>query len=286
MLTGGAPTLDEVWYDPVEPIPEQVQVLQIERDEALLYGPHPAQHVAVGQLAEAFGRVRELAVSAGLNQAAVAARNGAFADASVQRREGFAAYLDEAGSRRPMAPGVALDVLAKALPDDVVVVDESITAGPMVEQAFALRGPADYFAGRGGGIGQGIAGALGVAAAQRGRKVLALSGDGSAMYSVQAFWTAAHHKLDVLFVILANREYRILKHNVDIHRRRFNDLSDQPYPHMDLTNPLLGFADLARGMGVPGAVCEDPSELLDAVHAALETSGPYLIEAVVEGKET
>ena len=70
------------------------------------------------------------------------------------------------------------------------------------------------------------------------------------MYSIQALWTVAHHDLPIVFVILANREYRVLKHNIDAYRQRFDVKSNKPYMHMDLTGPVLGFVDLAKGMGV------------------------------------
>ena len=101
---------------------------------------------------------------------------------------------------------------------DVVVVDETITANLDLFKTFTFKAPGDYYSGRGGGIGQGVAGALGVAVAETRRPILCLSGDGSSMYSIQALWTAAHHALPIVFVILANREYRVLKHNIDAYR--------------------------------------------------------------------
>ena len=117
------------------------------------------------------------------------------------------------------------------------IVDESITASLDLAQAFHYRGFGDYFGGRGGGIGQGLSGAIGVKVAMPDRPVVAISGDGSAMYSIQALWTAAHHKLAIVFVILANREYRILKHNVDVWRQNFEAGTQHPYQQMDLTAP-------------------------------------------------
>jgi benzoylformate decarboxylase len=104
------------------------------------------------------------------------------------------------------------------------------------------------------------------------------------MYSIQALWTAAHHQLDILFVIVSNREYRILKHNLDTYRKRFDAQSDRPYPHMDLADPVLGFAEMGRGMGVPGKLISKPEEIQDAVQEALSVEGPYLLDLVVSGK--
>ena len=95
---------------------------------------------------------------------------------------------------------------------------------------------------------------------------------------------AAHHGLNIVFVIFSNREYRVLKHNLDIYRQRFNERSDKPYPHMDLSNPELGFADLARGMGVEARCVERLDDVQPAVVEALRTKGPYLIDLVVAGK--
>ena len=137
---------------------------------------------------------------------------------------------------------------------------------------------------RGGGIGQGVAGALGVAVADTKRPILCLSGDGSSMYSIQALWTAAHHDLPIVFVILANREYRVLKHNIDAYRARFDVKSNKPYMHMDLTGPALGFVDLAKGMGVAGTHVVKADDIKAAVAAAFRSGKPHLLEIEIEGK--
>ena len=152
-------------------------------------------------------------------------------------------------------------------PKDVVVVDETITANLDLFKTFTFKGPGDYFSGRGGGIGQGVAGALGVA-----------------MADLQALWTAAHHDLPIVFVILANREYRVLKHNIDAYRARFEVKSNKPYMHMDLTGPALGFVDLAKGMGVAGTHVTKAAGIQGAVAAAFKSGKPHLIEIEIEGK--
>ena len=170
------------------------------------------------------------------------------------------------------------------VPKDVVVVDETITANLDLFKAFPFAGPGDYYSGRGGGIGQGLAGAIGVAVAQTKRPILCVSGDGSSMYSIQALWTAAHHDLPVVFVILANREYRVLKHNIDAYRQKFEVKSNKPYMHMDLTGPTMGFVDLAKGMGVAGTHVAKADDIKAAVAAAFASGKPHLIEIEIEGK--
>ncbi len=175
--------------------------------------------------------------------------------------------------------------LERALPDDAIVVDESITATIELTRVLAFEAPGDYFGARGGGIGQALPGALGVKLAHPRRPVVAVSGDGSAMYSIQALWTAAHHDLAVVFVILDNREYRILKHNMDVYRQRFGvKAEDRPYANMDLTGPAISFPDIAQGMGVAAARVTRPGDLGPALSAALTSGKPYLLDVVVEGK--
>ena len=114
--------------------------------------------------------------------------------------------------------------------------------------------------------------------------MVCFSGDGSAMYSIQALWTAARHRLPIVFIILANAEYRILKNNLDIYRKRFGVQTNHPYVHMDLVDPPLGFVEMAAGMGVAGTRVTEPDALAQAVQDALASGAPYLIEAAVEGK--
>jgi benzoylformate decarboxylase len=171
-----------------------------------------------------------------------------------------------------------------ALPPDAIVVDESITASNDLARTVQFERDKDYFGARGGGIGQALPGALGVKLAHPGRPVVAISGDGSAMYSIQALWTAAHHDLAAVFVIMNNREYRVLKHNLDTYRQRFGVKPDRGYLHMDLTKPDLGFVDLARGLGVEGARVTRPDDLRPALEKALAAGRPYLLDVAIEGR--
>jgi benzoylformate decarboxylase len=183
-----------------------------------------------------------------------------------------------------MSPARALHEISLALPEQTIVVDESITTSLEVGGRLNYAQPGDYYGARGGGIGQGIAGALGVQLAHPDRRVIAISGDGSAMYSVQAFWSAAHHNLPIVFIILANREYRVLKHNLDIYRARFEIGSNKPYPHMDLGNPALNFPAMASGMGVEGEVVENPDDIAAALSRAFNANAARVLEIVISGK--
>ncbi len=284
VLLGGN-FFEDVWFDALSHIPEGARVMQLENTTSRLARSIPVDVGVAGELSETIRGLLSRVQAADRDYAARAGqRNAALAEDSARRREAAAASLEKLRSASPMAPARAIHEVSRHLPESAIVVDESITASLEVAQHMEEARFGDYFGGRGGGIGQGIAGAIGVQVACPDRRVVAISGDGSAMYSIQALWTAAHHTLPIVFIILSNREYRVLKHNLDIYRARFDIGSNKPYPHMDLSNPLLGFPDMARGMGVPGEVVADPDGIGAAMARALETEGPYLVEIEVSGK--
>ena len=282
VLMIGGPFFEEVWYSKDAPFDDNARLVQLEETTARLAENFPLSLGIAGSINNMLVRAIEVLG----DDPAWHGRREALVETRRKADENANSRFEALAGREPMAPVHALKALADALPDDVIVVDESITAGPDVLQSFQPKGPNDYYSGRGGGIGQGIAGALGVAVAHPDKRIVAISGDGSAMYSAAAFWTAAHHNLDILFVILANREYRVLKHNVDAYRSRFDAPSNKPYPHMDLGAPTLDFVSLAASMGVPGAIVRSPEDIRTAVAEAMTGKGPTLLELVVEGKET
>jgi benzoylformate decarboxylase len=143
--------------------------------------------------------------------------------------------------------------------------------------------PGDYYGSRGGGIGQGLPGAIGYKLAQPDRPLLAISGDGSSLYSLQALWTAAHYRLPIVFVILNDRAYSIVKLNLDRYRAYFGRQHRQGYPCLDLTDPDIDFVRLAQGLGVPARRITEPDQLGPAIQAAFDSGGPCLIEVPVEG---
>ena len=285
LLIGGN-FFEDVWHDNVSHMPEGAKVIQMENSSQRLALSVPLDLGVTGELTQSLGALVE-ALRAGATddyKAGASARNDGLQQAHADRQAAAQATLEKLHDASPIAPVRALHELSRSAPENAIVVDESITASLEVAHHFEEQQNGDYYGGRGGGIGQGIAGAIGVQVAHPDRRVLAISGDGSAMYSIQALWTAAHHALPIIFVILSNREYRVLKHNLDIYRARFDIGSNKPYPHMDLTSPELGFPEMAKGMGVPGETVTDAAEISAAMARASAAPGPYLIEIVISGK--
>jgi benzoylformate decarboxylase len=284
VLLLGGPFFEEVWFAPGSAFPPDAAVLQIEDSPERLSRNFPLR---AGLLASPGPALR--ALSAAITRGA----GTAFLEAAAGIRrwlleaQEMAATRERAAKRwdaEPISIPRFMADLEAALPADAIVVDESITASIDLARTLSLERPGDYFGARGGGIGQALPGALGVKLAHPRRPVVAVSGDGSAMYSIQALWTAAHHDLAVVFVILDNREYRILKHNMDTYRHRFGVRSERPYVHMDLAKPDLSFVDIARGLGVPASRVTKPGDLGPALAGALGAGGPYLLDVVVEGR--
>jgi benzoylformate decarboxylase len=279
VLMIGGPFFEEVWFAPGSPFPDGAKVVQIEQSAERLGHNYPVLGLngdlkaTLAALTSAVGRID-----------GIQTRNAAL---KAQKESDVAAQdarAKKAWDRLPISMPRVMAEISNALPPDAIVVDESITANVDLSRTFSFKG-GDYFSGRGGGIGQGLAGALGVQVAQPNRPVVAISGDGSAMYSIQALWTAAHHQLPIVYIILANREYRVLKHNIDVYRQRFSALSNKPYNHMDLTGPDLGFVEMAAGMGVAGTRLAKPEELGPAIKRAFASKRPHLIEVAIEGKK-
>jgi len=281
VLLIGGPFFEPVWYEPGSPFPDGASVFQIEQSSQMLARNYTLNSGVISAPKQALAALLEKAQP---DASAAKARVDALAAAQADAREAQKARTARAAGRRPMPMSVAMAALAEALPDNVVMVEEAITASTDFSRSIDFAGPGDYYAGRGGAIGQGLAGAIGVSVANPDRPVVCVSGDGSAMYSIQALWTAAHHNLNLVFVILSNREYRILKHNIDVYRSRFDAESNRGYTHMDLTGPDFGFVQMAAGMGVPGEQVSEPEEFTAALARAIATDGPALIDVVIEGK--
>jgi benzoylformate decarboxylase len=282
----GGPFFEDIWYAAGGHFPAGAAVVQIEESpERLAFNCHLDVGI-VGDIATSLVALMKAVRSRATPEYGLAAkrRNHALAELRAREKDAYRARLDKSWSREPSSMTRVMVELRRGLPDDVVIVDESITASLDLARSFDYRGLGDYFGGRGGGIGQGLAGAIGVKLAMPYRPVVVVSGDGSAMYSIQALWTAAHHKLAIVFVILSNRQYRILKHNVDVWRQNFDAGTQHPYQHMDLTRPELDFVHLAAGMGVEGTRVERADDIAPALASAVAANRPYLVEIAVEGK--
>jgi acetolactate synthase I/II/III large subunit len=165
------------------------------------------------------------------------------------------------------------------LPEGAIVSDESITSGLYAAGHTAGAPPHDWLSITGGAIGQGLPVAVGAAVACPDRKVVALQADGSALYTLQSWWTMAREGLDVTTVLFNNRSYAIL--NMELDRVGAGAGGPRAKDMLDLRRPDLDFAALARGLGVPATTATTAEELTLQLEQALATDGPTVVEAVI-----
>ena len=188
-------------------------------------------------------------------------------------------------SSRPSRPRGALTAakVCKAvghlLPERAILIDEAITSGLLLGSMTAGCPRHDLITLTGGAIGQGLPNAVGAAIACPDRPVIALIGDGTAMYTLQALWTMAREGLDVTAIIFNNASYSVL--NVELERVGAERIGDKARAQLDLGGPRLDFARMAQGMGVHAARADTAAAFCKALEYALAQPGPHLIEALV-----
>lgn len=176
-----------------------------------------------------------------------------------------------------LTPESIAAAIAHALPDEAIVVDEAVTTGRGFGPALATAAPHDLLQGMGGAIGYGLPCAVGAALGAPGRPVLALEGDGSAMYTLQALWTMARESLPIVVLVFANRAYRILQGELQGVGAQIS--GPRATAMLSLDSPALDWVALARGHGVPGVAVDDAAALLQALQRGFASGGPCLIEA-------
>jgi benzoylformate decarboxylase len=212
------------------------------------------------------------------------ARVAAAAAAKDQR---LAAQRDEDLAARAVVPlhaSAFMEALAERLPHDAIIFDEALTFSPEVTQYLPPREPGTFFQTRGGSLGVGIPGAIGVKLAHPDRVVVGFTGDGGSMYTIQALWTAAHHRVGAKFVVLNNGAYQLLKLNIQQYWKDLG-LPEGEFPaSFDLGDPGIRFDRLAESMGVASARVATSDEVAPALDAALADDRPFLIDLVVSNE--
>lgn len=200
--------------------------------------------------------------------------------AIAAERQALHAKARTEAAKSPIRPLALLQAIAEILPANAVVVEEALSSTPGLRQLMKSDDPQSFFGLRGGGIGWGLPAAIGIKLALPHRPVVALIGDGSAMYTCQALWTAAHDRVGVVFVILNNRSYRILKQRTNA-MKGFAAQTDR-YVGMDLTDPAIDYVGLARSLGLRAERATTLDEVVDLLRAGLAESGPMLIDVELD----
>jgi len=169
--------------------------------------------------------------------------------------------------------------IAMAVPENAIMVDESVTTGRGFFPLTAGAAPHDWIQNLGGSIGYSTPVATGAAIACPDRKVICMVGDGSAMYTLQSLWTQAREGLNVLTIVFANRIYQILRGEFD--GVGAGEPGQRALDMLKIDRPTLDWVALARGMGVPGRAVATADEFNRALAEGIAEQGPRLIEVQI-----
>jgi benzoylformate decarboxylase len=266
----------------VDPMPPDLTIVHLDTDPWELGKNYPTAVAILGDPKATLPDLRdalERSLTPG-SRTRARARFEATRAARLGQREELLARARAEASRTPITPLALVHAVAESLPADAVVVDETISSGAGLRALLQSDDPKSFFGLRGGGIGWGLPAAIGVKLAQPGRPVVGLIGDGSAMYTCQALWSAAHYRVGVIFVILNNASYRILKQR--IHGMKGLAAQADRYIGMDLLEPRVDFVRLAESLGVPAERVERVADVRPALARALAASGPTLLDVELD----
>lgn len=223
------------------------------------------------------------AVMSSDQRAAAESRTATLAQAKEAKRTAALEADRASRDKVPMKMARFAEELVAQLPqDNVLIFDEALTSSPELVRYWIPQSTGQYFLTRGGSLGVGIPGAIGAKLANPDKTVIGFTGDGGAMYTIQALWSAARHNVNAKFVICNNASYRLLQLNIEQYWKE-RDIPKHEFPlSFDLSHPPLHFADMARSMGVQGIRVEKPWEVSGAIEQALAYPGPFLIDLVLE----
>ena len=279
MFCIGSDVLRMSVYGETDPMPGGMAVVQIGlRDWEM--GKNYAAEIALRAdvketLAALAPRIERKRGARGAEKAAAAIAALGASNWSAKREAARARALAGSGAA-PMPPDLAMLRIVDALPQDAVIVEEGILSARALPGLFPFRDARAFFGLGSGGIGFAMPGAVGVQLALPDRPVVAVVGDGSAMYSIQALWTAANAKLPITYVIADNGGYRIIKERL----KSFHGV--ERYTGMEFKDPPIDFTGLACAMGVPAMRITDPDDVGPAIAESTRRDGPTLLDVVVD----
>jgi acetolactate synthase-1/2/3 large subunit len=176
----------------------------------------------------------------------------------------------------PLTHASIAQAIAMAIPENAIVVDESVTTGRGFFPPTAAAHPHDWLQNMGGSIGFSTPVATGAAVACPDRKVICMVGDGSAMYTLQSLWTQARENLNVLTIVFANRIYQILRGEFD--GVGAGEPGQRALDMLKIDRPALDWVSLAKGMGVAGRAVANAEDFVKALAEGVAEPGPRLIE--------
>ena len=215
---------------------------------------------------------------------AISNRVKLISDESHESKKSFQRSVEDKWDGKPITPARMMFELSNALPENAIVVDDSLSNRAMFRHYFQASERGDIRGVRGGSIGGGIGATMGTQCANPERPVFGVIGDGSAMMTIQGLWTAANDNIPCIFVICNNGMYRILRTNFNIYQKDVLGLSETSGENLLYSEFATPFdmAAIANSMGVHGERIIEPSEIKPAVDRAVAAGKPALLDIIID----
>ena len=273
-----------VYFDPPLAIPRTCKIIHLDEDPYQLGKNFPTAIPILGSTKAGLEELTKLLdgrQNSAHHQAVAKRRNGCEQQHSSTRETLWRQAKREQASS-PMSPLGLMSALAEVLPGDVAVIEEAVTTtNGSFERLGALKNTSGLFGHRGWGLGWGLGCAIGVQLAWPNRPVLAMLGDGAALYGIQGLWSAAKLKTPVTFVVCNNAQYQILK--IGAKGLGLEKAAAGRFLGLDLADPSVDFVKLAESFGVEAVRVDNCNALAEIAGKNLrERKGPLLIEAAVD----
>jgi benzoylformate decarboxylase len=274
----GADVLRMSVYSPTDALPADMPIVQIAERDWELGKNYPTELAVKANVRETLTALNTL-LKARMSTEQRGRANARLAEIETNNWEARRSEMAEQALKlvdtRPIDPQFMSMCIADTIPEDTVVVDEGLTSTLKLLSYLRLTDNQSYFGLASGGIGFAMSGAIGISIALPNRPVVAVVGDGSAMYSVQALWTAANMKLPITYIIPNNRGYRILK------ERLISFRNTDRFVGMDIADPDIDFVGLAESMGLESRHVEAPQDFAGVLREAIASGQPNLVDVRV-----
>ena len=245
----------------------------------------PSEITGIGNLKIIIDQINDLLDKSNLkNQDDLNNRLEAVKKIKIENEEIYNQNAKKNWNNKLMSPDRAMFELSKAIPENSLIVNDGISHKPSVMHYLNFNKSEQMVAGRGGAIGWGVGATMGAKCAAPDKNVIGIIGDGSAMMTVQGYWTAANDEIPCIFIVLNNQSYRILKVNIDYYRKAVRKEKEDAglYPYMDF--PLvLNHTEIAKSMGLDAVRVDDPSKIQEELSNAINSKKPRLIELMIDG---
>jgi benzoylformate decarboxylase len=282
LVTGMDLLRQYVYYEPSRAIPEHIRIVHLDEDPRQLGKNYTVEVGVLGHtrtsLAELVGQLQQRGASA--DESRVKQRFESRRASHLAARDRLRNRIEQQWDERPMTPLALMGALARVLPKDVAVIEEAVTTtNTTFERLGVLQNTTGYFGHRGWALGWGLGVALGARLAWPNRPVLALLGEGAAMYGIQGLWSAARYRIPVTFVICNNAQYQILK--IGAKGISLPRALEGRFEGLDIVAPEIDFVGLAQSLGVEAHRVTEPDELAKRVDDSLRNQRLVLFDVPI-----